>query len=130
MFDALALWVKKTVPKGFFRNCDEKIPKDLLHDNVIDVPASYREIIQAVSAHPQYTDAAKREFRTVADSWLIAYARAHNMTIVTHENDARDSKKRVFIPVVCREFEIPVVTCFEMLLDLKIKFVQQVDCCS
>ena len=112
-YDGLASWVKKA-PKSLFESCD-----DLL------VPKSYTEIIQSVELNSQYRPEAKHEFASVADSWLIAYAHANNMTVVTHENFSPDSKKRVLIPVVCKEFHVPVVTLFEMLLKLKIKFVRK-----
>ena len=112
-YDDLASWVKNA-PKSFFESCD-----DLL------VPKSYREIIQSVSSNPQYRPEAKSEFASVADSWLIACAYAHDVTIVTHENFSQDSKKRVLIPVVCKEFNVPVATLFQMLLELKIKFVRK-----
>ena len=113
-YDRLALWVKNKAPKSFFADCN-----DLL------VAESYREIIQSVQANRQYLDRAKDEFATVADSWVIAYARAHALTVVTHENNSKDAKKRVLIPAVCEEFDVPIATLFEMLIDLKIKFVRK-----
>ena len=112
--DNLSLWVKDAAPKSLFASCN-----DLL------VIQSYKEIIQAVNDNPQYYPSAKEEFAGVADSWLIAYAKAHNMVVVTHENNSSTARKRVLMPVVCKEFDIPVVTLFEMLLNLKIQFVRK-----
>jgi len=72
-YDRLALWVKDEAPKSLFADCN-----DLL------VAESYRKIIQSVQANQQYFDRAKDEFATVADSWVIAYAHAHALTVVTH----------------------------------------------
>jgi len=89
IYDRLALWVKGKTPKSLFTNCN-----DLL------VTKSYKEIIQSVFANPQYRNEAKEEFAAIADSWLVAYAHAHAMTIVSHENNSPDAKKRVLIPAV------------------------------
>ncbi|MGG6297815.1 DUF4411 family protein [Leptolyngbya sp. AN02str] len=61
-----------------------------------------------------FFDSAKREFLCVADSFLIAYAKAHNHTVVSHEIPSTTQRK-VKIPVVCNAFNIPYVRTFEML---------------
>lgn len=114
--DKLSLWVKDEAPKSLFSNCDDS-----------SILKSYTQIIRSVSANTQYTDEAKSEFASIADSWLVAYAHANTMTVVTHEHNSPGSKKRVLIPVVCKEFGVPVVTLFEMLLTLKIQFVRKPD---
>jgi len=113
-YDPLSLWVKDEAPKSLFANCDAPL-----------VIKSYQEIIQSVYANPQYFGIAKNEFASVADSWVIAYACANTMTVVTHENDSPNSKKRILMPAICKEYNIPVATLFEMLLDLKIQFIRK-----
>ena len=112
--DKLFLWVKDETPKSLFADCDDSL-----------ILKSYKEIIQSVYANPQYTDTAKEEFAAVADSWVVAYAHARSMTVVTHENASPGAKKRVLLPVICSEFNVPVVTLFEMLLELKVQFVRK-----
>jgi hypothetical protein len=113
-YDKLSLWVKDETPKNFFANCSDSL-----------VLKSYKEIIQSVDANPQYYDVAKKEFAAVADSWVAAYAHAYAMTVVSHENASKDAKSRVLLPVICTEFCVPVVTLFEMLLELNVQFVRK-----
>ncbi|HHX94629.1 MAG TPA: DUF4411 family protein, partial [Clostridia bacterium] len=40
-------------------------------------------------------DAAKAEFASVADSWLIAYSKAYDFTIVTNEQYQPHIKRRI-----------------------------------
>jgi hypothetical protein len=54
---------------------------------------------------------------------VIAYARASTLTIVTHEEYAPDAKRKVPIPNVCLEFDVEYRNTFEMLKDLKVRFV-------
>ncbi|MGR6836696.1 DUF4411 family protein [Syntrophomonas erecta] len=49
-------------------------------------------------------------------------AKAHNYTIVTHEQYKRDIKRKIPIPNVCRAFNIPNINTFEMLRRLSIRF--------
>jgi len=72
-----------------------------------------------------YLDAAKREFLDVADSLLVAYAKAHNHTVVTHEvfNPTQPGKKKIKIPAACHAFGVPHVRTFEMLRQEGASFV-------
>ncbi|HHX95367.1 MAG TPA: DUF4411 family protein, partial [Clostridia bacterium] len=66
-------------------------------------------------------DAAKAEFASVADSWLIAYSKAYDFTIVTNEQYQPHIKRRIPIPNVCNAFSIDCVNTFEMLRALNVK---------
>jgi hypothetical protein len=70
----------------------------------------------------QFTQAARAEFATVADGWVVAYAKAHGLKVVTHEVYAPNIKKRVKIPNVCVEFSVDYCNTFEMLQELGVKF--------
>jgi hypothetical protein len=59
---------------------------------------------------------------SVADGWVLAYAKAHGYVVVTHEVFARDSKKKVPMPKVCQAFDIPFVNTFEMLKRMAVRF--------
>lgn len=87
-----------------------------------DIIKSYSEIIAWVQGQPQFSDAAKTEFATVADGWLIAYAKVKGKVIVTQELPAPDAKSRVPIPNVCEAFDVPFVDTFEMLRRLGVRF--------
>lgn len=55
------------------------------------------------------------------DAWIIAYAKANNATVVTHEVSAPKSTK-VKIPDVCDYFDIKHINTFEMLQRLGVVF--------
>jgi len=76
-----------------------------------------------VNSEPQFAPAAKAQFASVADGWVIAFAKVNGLTVVTHEEYAADVKKKVPIPNVCLEFDVDYVNTFEMLEDLKVKFI-------
>jgi hypothetical protein len=54
---------------------------------------------------------------------LIAYAKVHGCTVVTHEVHAPDAKRKVPIPNVCLAFGVPCCNTFEMLDALRPQFV-------
>jgi len=70
----------------------------------------------------QYMAAAKVEFARVADGWLPAYSMAFSGTVVTHEEPAREARKRIPLPNVCEEFSIPYIDTFTMLRALEAQF--------
>jgi peptidoglycan/xylan/chitin deacetylase (PgdA/CDA1 family) len=71
----------------------------------------------------QFTAEAKAEFASVADGWVIAYAKANDLVVVTHEEYAPDAKRKVPIPHVCLEFDVEYCNTYEMLKGLKERFV-------
>ncbi len=81
-------------------------------------------MVNWVYSEDQFTDAAKTEFASVADGWLMAYASVNDQIVVTHEEYAPEVKRKVPIPNVCVEFEIEYVNTFEMLHALGEKFVR------
>lgn len=105
--DELKIWAN-TEFKDYFMSSDD-----------VNVFSAYGEIIKFVQNQSQFRDYAKAEFADVADSWLIAYALAYDHTIVTQEEFVRDVQRRVPIPNVCKVFDIPYATTFDMLRYLK-----------
>lgn len=106
--DKLKIWANNEFKKWFESTNDEKVFK------------AYSEIITWIMSQ-DYKDAAKSEFATVADSWLIACAKARNYTIVTHEVYDENMRRKIRIPNVCHEFGIPYIDTFEMLRRLNIR---------
>lgn len=86
-----------------------------------EVITTYREVINWAVSQSQYTDAAKAEFASVADSWLIASAKTYNCVLVTHELYDANIKRKIPIPNVCQNFNIPYMNTFEMLRCLSAK---------
>ena len=80
-------------------------------------------MVKWVQGEQQFTGAAKAEFASVADGWVVAYAKANGLVVVTHEEYAPDAKKKVPIPNVCLEFDVDYCNTFEMLRELKVQFV-------
>ena len=75
-----------------------------------------------VHAQPQYSDAAKADFASGADGWLIAYALARGRVLVTHEVVAPEARRKVPIPNVCEQFHVRYVDTFGMLRELAVRF--------
>ena len=70
----------------------------------------------------RYDASAVSAFLQDADYYLIGHAQAHGHTVVTHEV-VSNSTKRIKIPDVCIELDIPCTTPFAMLRTEKASFV-------
>ena len=88
-----------------------------------DVIKPFTSIMSWVQTQIQFSDAAKAGFAQVADGWLVAYAIARDITVVTHEQPAPDVRARVPIPNVCRAFDVRYIDTFTMLRELGVRFV-------
>ncbi|WCK55310.1 DUF4411 family protein [Aneurinibacillus sp. Ricciae_BoGa-3] len=71
--DTLTTWVNSEF-SSYFVSTDNS-----------EVFASYSQIMNWAMIQQQYSDAAKAEFASVADSWLIASAQTYDCVLVTHE---------------------------------------------
>ena len=109
--DELTDWAKSTVPDTFF-----------LASQDLEIQRMFSRLMDWVYSQPQFSDPAKAEFASVADGWIIAYAAVSNMTVVSHESFQPDVRRRVPIPNVCLEFDIPFLDTFSMLRRLNIRF--------
>ena len=87
-----------------------------------DIFESYRDVMKWVHAQQQFSEAAKSDFASGADGWLIAYATVKEYTVVTHEVFKPDIQRKVPIPNVCMAFNVPYVNIFQMLRQLKVQF--------
>ena len=110
--DELSDWSKDRAPDTFFKKTQDQAVITLLG-----------RMVEWVNAQPQFTPAAKAEFASTADGWVVAHAKVNGLTVVTHEEFAPDAKKEVPIPNVCLEFDVNYCKTFEMLDDLKVKFI-------
>jgi len=104
--DQLSNWVKKQGSK-FFVGVDAATTKSIV------------EITNWVNNNPQFSEAGKQAFFASADLTLIAHAHAHGCAVVTHEKDHPDSKHRIMIPTVCKAFNVPCMTIFQLISELK-----------
>lgn len=79
------------------------------------VIASFRQVATwAVEARPEFDQGAVNVFLQGGDSYLVAHAHAHGLTVVTHEVRA-DTVKRIKIPNACEGVSVGYVNPFEML---------------
>ena len=109
--DDLKQWVDSVMPLACFCSSDDPA-----------VIVEYSQMQIWVQQQSQFTQDAKAEFANKADAWLIAYAKAKNLILVTHEAPAPDSRRRVPIPSVCEAFDVPYVDTFTTLRDLEVQF--------
>jgi predicted nucleic acid-binding protein len=86
-----------------------------------EVIGAYRKIINFVNDNKRYTQSAKDEFASIADSWLCAYALAYGSTIVTLETYQAGVKNRVKIPNVCKEFGIRYIDLLQFMREVGIR---------
>jgi hypothetical protein len=112
--DKLDKWAKLKAPDTFFKKTDGK--------PIID---QFGKMIEWVQGESQYAPEAKAAFAQAADGWLIAYAKAGELIVVTHEVYSPEAKARVPIPNVSRQFAVEYVNTFEMLRELGVQFGQR-----
>jgi len=105
--DELAEWAKNKFYEWFVKTDGE------------DIQRAYSEIVKWVNLSNQFSQPAKVEFAQCADGWLVAYARARNCVVVTHEVESTTTKKKVPIPNICKHFGIRYTDTFGLLRELE-----------
>ena len=70
----------------------------------------------------RYSKAAKEEFLAVADYYLVAQAHAGGHKVVTFEQPAPLSVKRILIPDACQAVAVPYVNPFDIYRALGLRF--------
>lgn len=110
--DELSAWARDH--PGFFHAIDS-------------VTTSHFGALTQWSRSRNYSEAAISEFLTnAADFFLVAYARAHNHILVTHELSRPGSRKRILIPDACDAMGVSYVNTFSMLRSTRVRFNFQV----
>ena len=104
--DELEKWAKQA-PKELFASAAEL--------RVINV---FSQMQLWAQKNTQFRPEAIDEFARGADGWLAAYAKANGAVLVTQEVLKEGAKKRIPLPNVCREFNIPYLNSFDMLRQL------------
>ncbi len=110
--DTLKSWAESDFKEYFFPTKTE---------NILE---AYTSIVQWAQNQSQYNQFAKDTFMEEdnADTWVLAFALANDLTIVTHEVLDSNIKKRIPIPNVCFVFDINYCDTFEMLRRLQFSF--------
>lgn len=90
--------------------------------NTKDVADCYGKIISWSFDQPRFTIAEKNKFADAnnADAWIVSFAKAKNLIVVTEEKSSPESKK-IKIPDVCYAHRISSINTFELMRKLNIK---------
>lgn len=107
--DELAEWARGE-GAAIFQSIDEATAPEL------------RWLAAWTNASTDYDAAAKSVFQQVADFYLIAYARAHKYSVVTHETPS-DSRKKIKIPNVGLAASVETLNPFQLLRREQARFV-------
>ncbi len=110
---------------------DEKAPEDRLAQwavneasfifestDEVEIVEAYKKIMMWALNQEQFKDEAKHEFADDPDAWVIAYAEVRGYVVVTHETYEPNIRRKIKIPNVCEEFDIPYINTFDMLREL------------
>lgn len=108
--DALDEWVRQASGAMFVSTAEENVAQ------------RYGGVMAWVQGNDQFRPEAKAQFASGADGWLIAYAGVHDFSVVTQEVFDPNVRKKVPIPNVCRQFDVPYVDTFFMLRTLEVRF--------
>lgn len=114
--DKLSIWCKENINKKFWSSTYDSINE-------------YGQI-QSWAHSNDYKENALREFANLknADPFLVSYSlhqkniKDQDVTIVTLEESAPESKKNIKLPEVCNQFNIPYINNNEFYRALQITF--------
>lgn len=108
--DELAEWIEGRKKASWFLKQDDAVTQ-----------GHFARIATGVQAGP-YTTAAKNEFLSGADPWLVAKAKVIGAAVVTLEVAEPASKKRVPLPNICADENVGFVSTFDLLEKLEAEF--------
>lgn len=93
----------------------------IAHDDEL-TQSVFSDIVNFVMA--QDFDPANRDnFLAKGDPWLIAKAKTMGATVVTHEATYSPATRKVKIPNICQQFDVLCISTFDLLNELKPKFI-------
>lgn len=104
--DDLENWCRANLPNDFFKQT-----------GTTEVLNSYQAAIGWAVSRNQYLPRALTEFLDdrEADAWLIAFAHANALPVVTYEISEPNSQRKVKIPDVCIGLNVTYLNTIEML---------------
>lgn len=78
---------------------------------------AYGRVMHWNVTNTHYRQQAKDEFARFdkADAFLIAVAKAHGFSLVTHEVSRPESKKRILIPDAANAFNVENIMIYDLL---------------
>jgi hypothetical protein len=85
--------------------------------------SSYQQIMDWIRENDHFEENAKNKFKSsdIADAFLVAFCKAHNLILVTEEKYNPNIKKRIPIPNVCHAFSVLYIGLFDMMKELSIQ---------
>lgn len=107
--DELAEWVKAR-PDHFIKNDDQ------------DTQVVFSNLVQTIMVG-DYNPGNRDNFLSKGDPWIIAKAKVLGATVVTHEAIVATNTKKVKIPNICQQIEVPCLNTFQFLRELNARFV-------
>ena len=103
----------------------QDFPGSFVLKETTDTVRNYAMIQKWVTQHPFFSQVEKNKFAdNKTDGYLVAHAKAYNMTVVTQEKLIVDpTTKKVKIPNLCQQFGVQYLNLFEMLKQLDVRFI-------
>lgn len=108
--------VKEEIDKGndeLKKWCAEELPKEFFLP--FEAHEDYAKLMTWANGNAVFTVAAKQEFATVADAYLVATAALKKMKVVTFETSDPLCKKRVKVPDACKAVGVDYCSLNDML---------------
>lgn len=126
LFENETIYLSDEVKREIFKIEDEL--KDWIVDNKekitiissssnLDIIAFNTKIMNYIQSNPQYKPAAKLDFASAADSWIIAQDFCLGYTVVTNEKSSKDSQKKIYIPDICSEFGVRCISSTQFIIE-------------
>lgn len=105
--DQLSDWCENDLISSFFADST----------SCVDI---YAQLAIWAHSSTHFLQSAKDEFLAtdLADPWLIAYAKKHDLTIVTHEISQPQRRNKIKIPEPCIHFGVKYLTPIEMFREI------------
>lgn len=108
--DELSAWVKER--PEHFSPVDDEVTQTF-----------FAIIAEHIMALPLAKQTEKIRFLEGADPWLIAKACGTGQTVVTHEVLAPENSSKIKIPNICRHFQVPYISSFDLLDTLDARLI-------
>ena len=99
-----------------------KVQGDKFFLAIDDATVLWLKKLSEWASSQNYENKAIKTFSNGADYLLVAYAKAHGMTVVTQEV-ASETKKKIKIPNACAGIGVDCINLYEMLSREKARFV-------
>jgi len=121
--DSLAQWFRRTFsrPVLFSRRSETDFLFRFGEKTEIQV---FSSISSWILNNSQFKESAKERFLSgsIADPYLVAFCKAHNLILITEEKYIPDIKRRIPIPNVCQVFAVRYMGILELLVTEGIQF--------